>query len=211
MEISAMSQLMKFLCVLLLATNVFSGGDDRDSGPVESLDELVAFDPCTDNGDTDKVYTTLILSATSDFLEGEIISAGSSTQAIIASYDSENSSLIYFQTADTGYGSFTEGDAITGAISGVGNVKEVVVDTMSPCSDQIVSVDEEALNMTFEEPKIAIEEEAKTVVEETVNNVIDFVGDTYKKIYDTCDESIKSKNVIIANTCAIVITGMIML
>ncbi len=71
------NQLIKFLCVLLLATNVVAGGDDRDSGPVESLDEVVVFDPCTDDGGTDTMYTSLVLSSDSGFVGGEIISAES--------------------------------------------------------------------------------------------------------------------------------------
>ena len=153
------NQLIKFLCVLLLATNVVAGGDDRDSGPVESLDEVVAFDPCTDDSESDTVYASLVLSGDSGFVGGEIISAESGSQAIVASYDSETSTLIYFQTADTGYGSFAEDDVITGALSGVGTVEEVVVEAAMPCGEQMVSIDEEALEMTLE-PKTALEEAA---------------------------------------------------
>ena len=90
------NQLIKSLCILLLATNVVAGGDDRDSGPVESLDEVVAFDPCTDESGDDTVYTSLILSG-DGFIAGERISAQSGTEAIVASYNFEKNTLVYFQ------------------------------------------------------------------------------------------------------------------
>ncbi|MGE4570903.1 MAG: hypothetical protein AAEF72_06175, partial [Gammaproteobacteria bacterium] len=164
------NQLIKFLCILLLATNVVAGGDDRDSGPVESLDEVVVFDPCTDDSDADTVYTSLILSSDSGFVGGQIISAESGTQAIVASYDDETHTLIYFQTAETGYGSFAEDDVITGALSGAGTVEEVVVEAAMPCGEQMVSIDEEALEMTLE---------PKTVLEEAADNVVEFFEETF--------------------------------
>ena len=197
------NQLIKFLCVLLLATNAFAGGDDRDSGPVESLDEIVAFDPCTDESAGDTVYTSLILSGDSGFLAGEIISSESGTQAIIASYDSEENTLIYFQTAETGYGSFSTDDVITGSNFGVGTIEEVVVEAAMPCGEQIVSIDEEALVMTVEEPK--------TILEEAADSVAEFVAETFDDMLETCEDTFESDDELVANTCAIVMTGMLML
>ena len=196
------NQLIKFLCVLLLATNVFAGGDDRDSGPVESLDEVVAFDPCTDESAGDTVYTSLILSGDSGFVAGEIISAESGTQAIVASYDADASTLIYFQNTETGYGSFAEDDVITGAISGVGVITEVVVEAAMPCGEQIVSIDEEALVMTVEEPK--------TVLEEVSDNVAEFVEETFDSMYESCEDTFESDDTMVANTCAAVLTIMLL-
>lgn len=196
------NQLIKFLCVLLLATNVVAGGDDRDSGPVESLDEVVVFDPCTDDGGADTMYTSLILSSDSGFVGGEIISAESGTQAIVASYDDETHTLIYFQTAETGYGSFSEDDVITDALSGVGTITEVVVEAAMPCGEQMVSIDEEALAMTLE---------PKTVLEEAADNVVEFFEETFESMTETCEDTFESDDEFVANTCAIVLTGMLML
>lgn len=213
------NQLIKFLCVLLLASNVVAGGDDRDSGPVESLDEVlvvddrdsgsaatldevVAFDPCTDDSEADTMYTSLILSSDSGFVGGEIISAESGTQAIVASYDDETHTLIYFQTAETGYGSFAEDDAITGALSGVGTVEEVVVEAAMPCGEKMVSIDEEALEMTLE---------PKTVLEKAADNVAAFIVETFESMTETCEDTFESDDPLVANTCALVLTGMLML
>lgn len=196
------NQLIKFLCVLLLATNVVAGGDDRDSGPVESLDEVVVFDPCTDDGGTDTMYTSLVLSSDSGFVGGEIISAESGTQAIVTSYDDETHTLIYFQTAETGYGSFAEDDVITGALSGVGTITEVVVEAAMPCGEQMVSIDEEALEMTLE---------PKTVLEEAADNVVEFFEETFESMTETCEDTFDSDDPLVANTCALVLTGMLML
>jgi len=196
------NQLIKFLCVLLLATNVVAGGDDRDSGPVESLDEVVVFDPCTDDSGTDTMYTSLVLSSDSGFVGGEIISAESGTQAIVASYDDETHTLIYFQTAETGYGSFAEDDVITGAFSGVGTITEVVVEAAMPCGEQMVSIDEEALEMTLE---------PKTVLEEAADNVVEFFEETFESMTETCEDTFDSDDPLVANTCALVLTGMLML
>ena len=196
------NQLIKFLCVLLLAGNVVAGGDDRDSGPVESLDEVVAFDPCTDEGGADTMYTSLILSSDSGFAGGEIISAESGTQAIVASYDDETHTLIYFQTAETGFGSFAEDDVITGALSGVGTIMEVVVEAAIPCGEQMVSIDEEALEMTLE---------PKNILEEATDNVVEFFEETFESMTETCEDTFESDDEFVANTCAIVLTGMLML
>lgn len=66
-----------------------------------------------------------------DIIEG----ASSSTQAYVAYYDSANEYLYYFQTDDTGYGDFTDGESLaaigsgtsTGAVatSGASNAAEV--------------------------------------------------------------------------------------
>jgi len=196
------NQLIKFLCVLLLATNVVAGGDDRDSGPVESLDEVVVFDPCTDESGDDTVYTSLVLSGDSGFIAGEFISAQSGTEAIVASYNSEENTLIYFQTAETGYGSFAEDDVITGALSGVGTITEVVVEAAMPCGEQMVSIDEEALEMTLE---------PKTVLEEAADNVVEFFEETFESMTETCEDTFESDDEFVANTCAIVLTGMLIL
>lgn len=195
------NQLIKSLCILLLATNVVAGGDDRDSGPVESLDEVVAFDPCTDESGDDTVYTSLILSG-DGFIAGERISAQSGTEAIVASYNFEKNTLVYFQTADTGYGSFAEDDVITGALSGVGTITEVVVEAAMPCGEQMVSIDEGALEMTLE---------PKTVLEEAADNVVEFFEETFESMTETCEDTFESDDEFVANTCAIVLTGMLML
>jgi len=198
------NQLIKFLCVLLLATNVVAGGGDRDSGPVESLDEIVTADPCTDDGDTDTViYTSLILSSDSGFVEGEIISTESGSQAIVASYDAEAHTLVYYQTPVTGIGHFIEGELITGSLSGVGTVEEIIVDAATPCAEQMVSVDAEPLEMTLEEPK--------TGLEKVVDDVAVFVEETFDLMYESCEDTFESDEVFVANTCALILTGMLML
>ena len=204
MEVSVTNQLIKFLCVLLLATNVVAGGDDRDSGPVESLDEIVTAEPCTDDGDTDTViYTSLILSSDSGFVEGEIISTESGSQAIVASYDAEAHTLVYYQTPVTGIGHIIEGELITGSLSGVGTVEEIIVDAATPCAERIVSLDAEPLEMTLEVPK--------TGLEQVVGVVTEFVETSFDLMYENCEDTFESDDVWVANTCALILTGMLML
>ena len=198
------NQLIKFLCVLLLATNVVAGGGDRDSGPVESLDEIVTADPCTDDGDTDTViYTSLILSSDSGFVGDEIISAESGSQAIVVSYDAETHILVYYQTAETGIGHFIEGELITGSLSGVGTVEEIIVDAATPCAERIVSLDAEPLEMTLEVPK--------TGLENLVGVVTEFVEMSFDLMYENCEDTFESDDVWVSNTCALILTGMLIL
>ena len=215
------NQLIKFLCVLFLATNVFAGGDDSDSGPTESLDEIltaderdsgsvetldrvVAEDPCANDGDTNNtIYMSLILSGDSGFVKLDIISVESGSQAIVASYDSESHTLIYYQTAAiTGIGSFVAGELITGKLSGVGTIEEVVVDAaVMPCAEQMVSTDKSAVDMDVD----------KTPLEKITGTVIVFVGKTFESMIETCEDTFESDDPLVANTCAIILTGMLML
>jgi hypothetical protein len=204
MEVSVTNQLIKFLCVLLLATNVVAGGGDSDSGPVETLDKVVIADPCTDDGDTDTViYTSLILSSDSGFVGDEIISAESGSQAIVVSYDAETHILVYYQTAETGIGHFIEGELITGSLSGVGTVEEIIVDAATPCAERIVSLDVEPLEMTLEVPK--------TGLEKVVGAVTEFVEMSFDLMYENCEDTFESDDVWVSNTCALILTGMLIL
>jgi len=57
-------QLIKLLCLLLLALNVFSGGNESDSLLMESLDEVLIeeYKPCSDQSDISSLEVNTISS-----------------------------------------------------------------------------------------------------------------------------------------------------
>jgi hypothetical protein len=71
-----------------------------------------------------------------------------------------------------------------------------------PCGEQMVSIDEEALEMTLE---------PKTVLEEAADNVVEFFEETFESMTETCEDTFDSDDPLVANTCALVLTGMLML
>ena len=88
------NQLIKFLCLLFLTSNVFSGGNESESLLMEALDEVLTeeYKPCSDQSDlnSSEVYTIsslMIISEGSFFIEGEVITSSNGAQAIVDSYD----------------------------------------------------------------------------------------------------------------------------
>ena len=172
-------QLIKLLCLLLLALNVFSGGNESDSLLMESLDEVLIeeYKPCSDQSDISSlevniISSLMIVSEDSSFAEGEVITSASGVQAIVDSYDVETQKLTYHQDANTGFETFLLNETITGASSEIAIVKEFIIDLTIPCSELIVSIEEEPQQMIFtpkestEEAKLAAEKAAAEMMAE---------------------------------------------
>ena len=163
-------KLIKFLCLLLLALNVFSGGNESDSLLMESLDEVLIeeYKPCSDQSDissleVNTISSLMIVSENSLFTEGEVITSASGVQAIVDSHDVKTQKLTYHQDAHTGFETFLLNEKITGSSSGIAIVKEFIIDLTIPCSELIVSIEEEPQQMIFTPKKSA--EEAKATAE----------------------------------------------
>ena len=160
------TQLIKFLCLLLLALNVFSSGNESDSLLLETLEEVLIeeYKPCSDQSDINSlevstISSLMIVSEGSFFTEGEVITSSSGVQAIVDSYDVETQKLTFHQSANTSFETFLLGETITGSSSGLATVKEFIIDLAIPCSELIVSIEEEPQQMIFILKELA--EEAK--------------------------------------------------
>jgi len=159
-------QLIKFLFLLLLALNVFSAGNESDSLLLKTLDDVLIeeYKPCSDESDISSfevstISSLMIISGGSFFTEGEVITSSSGVQAIVDSYDVETQKLTFHQDANTGFETFLLNETITGSSSEIATVKEFIIDLTIPCSELIVSIEEEPQQMIFTSKESA--EEAK--------------------------------------------------
>ena len=171
MQDNLFKKLIKFLCLLLLTSNVFSGGNESDSLLMETLDEVLTeeYKPCSDQSDLNSlevntISSLMIVSEGSIFIEGEVITSSSGVQAIVDSYDVETQKLTYHQDANTGFETFVLNETITGTFSGIASVKEFIIDLTIPCAELIVSIEEEPQQMIFL-PKQSAEEAKAAAVE----------------------------------------------
>jgi hypothetical protein len=91
----------------------------------------------------------MLLKGEGSFNQGDEIMSSSNVKAIVESYDSEKKQLTYYQTAETGFRSFSIGDKLVGKGSNVLTIEEFVMDFVVPCSDLIVSIEEDPEQMIF--------------------------------------------------------------
>ena len=161
-------KLIKFFCLLLLALNVFSDGNESDSLSLETLEEVLIeeYKPCSDQSDINSfevntISSLMIVSEGSLFTEGVVITSSSGVQAIVDSYDVETQKLTFYQDASTGFETFLLNETIAGNSSEIATVKEFIIDLTIPCSELIVSIEEEPQQMIFITKESA--EEAKAV------------------------------------------------
>ena len=159
-------QLIKLLFLLLLALNVFSAGNESDSLLLKTLDDVLIeeYKPCSAESDISSfevstISSLMIVSGGSFFTEGEVITSSSGVQAIVDSYDVETQKLTFHQDANTGFETFLLNETITGSSSEIATVKEFIIDLTIPCSELIVSIEEEPQQMIFTSKESA--EEAK--------------------------------------------------
>ena len=136
-----------------MSSSVHSGGDEI-SVLQEELDMVLMKDPCfdqleTDIDEDDNITSVMLLKGEGSFNQGDEIMSSSNVKAIVESYDSEKKQLTYYQTAETGFRSFSIGDKLVGKGSNVLTIEEFVMDFVVPCSDLIVSIDEDPEQMIF--------------------------------------------------------------
>ena len=158
MKNNLISSFVKLALILLISTNVYSGGDDEDSLIQETLDMVLVdeYKPCSDQSDFDSTEintatSLMLLSGDAIFAEGDEIISSNNTRAIVSSYNIKTNELMYYQTAKTGFKSFLIGEKITTTSSdtGVSSIKEFVNDFIVPCSELIVSIEENPQQMVF--------------------------------------------------------------
>ena len=142
-----------FLCFILISTSSFSGGDDI-SVLQEELDMILMEDPCFNQleGDIDdegNITSVMLVKGDGSFSQGDEIMSSSNVKAIVESYDSKKNQLTYYQTAETGFRSFSIGDKLVGKGSNIVTIEEFVLDFVVPCSDLVVSIEENPEQMIF--------------------------------------------------------------
>jgi hypothetical protein len=147
------SSFLSSFFILLMSSSVYSGGDEL-SVLQEELDMVLMKDPCfdqleTDIDEDDNITSVIRLKGEGSFNQGDEIMSSSNVKAIVESYDSEKNQLTYYQTAETGFRSFSIGDKLVGKGSNVLTIEEFVMDFVVPCSDLIVSIEEDPEQMIF--------------------------------------------------------------
>ncbi|ALE02621.1 hypothetical protein [Candidatus Pseudothioglobus singularis] len=144
------------LFLLLFFSSVgFAGGDDT-SALQEELDMVLMeeLNPCFDQlegdiNDDSNITSVIKLSGLGAFNQGDEIMSSSNVKAIVESYDPKTNQLTYYQTAKTGFRSFSIGEKLVGKGSNVLTIEELVLDFVVPCSDLIVSIEEDPGQMIF--------------------------------------------------------------
>ena len=154
-----MSKIFNFFSILLLVfffSNAGYAGDDDISVLQEELDMVLMdeYNPCfdqleSDMNDDSHITSVLKLSGVGGFNQGDEIMSSSNVKAIVESYDPVKNQLTYYQTAKTGFRSFSIGEKLVGKGSDVLTIEEFVLDFVVPCSDLIVSIEEDPEQMIF--------------------------------------------------------------
>ena len=139
--------------LILISTSSFSGGDDI-SVLQEELDMILMEDPCfnqleSDIDDEGNITSVMLIKGDGSFTQGDEIMSSSNVKAIVESYDSDKNQLTYYQTAETGFRSFSIGEKLVGKGVNVVTIEEFVLDFVVPCSDLIVSIEENPEQMIF--------------------------------------------------------------
>ena len=163
--------------IILLSTSSFAGGDEI-SVLQEEIDVALMNDPCFDQleGDIDddgNLTSVMLLKGNGSFAQGDEIMSSSNVKAIVEFYDSDKNHLTYYQTAETGFRSFSIGDKLVGKGSSVVTIEEFVMDFVVPCSDLVVSIEEnpEQMIFVFAESEAAIQ--AKLAAKEMMAEIIE--------------------------------------
>ncbi len=149
-------KLFSILFLIFFISSVGHAGGDDISALQEELDMVMLdeFNPCFDQlegdiTDEDNITSVMRLSGAGSFSQGDEIMSSSNVKAIVDSYNSETNQITYYQTAQTGFRSFSIGEKIVGKGSDVLIIEEFVLDFVVPCSESIVSIEEEPEQMIF--------------------------------------------------------------
>jgi len=181
MKNNLINTFVKLALILLISTNVYSGGDDEDSLIQETLDMVLVdeYKPCSDQSDFDSTEintatSLMLLSGDAIFADGDEIISSNNTRAIVSSYNIKTNELMYYQTAKTGFKSFLIGEKITSTSSdtGVSYIKEFVNDFLVPCSELVVSIEENPQQMVFIFADSAAAIKAKIAAQEMMAEII---------------------------------------
>ena len=118
--------------IFFISSSVFAGGntisvlqEELDMALIEEYNPC--FDQLEDDINIDSNITSVIkLSGLGDFNQGDEIMSSSNVKAIVESYNPKTNHLTYYQTAKTGFRSFSIGEKIVGKGSDVLTVEELV-------------------------------------------------------------------------------------
>jgi colicin import membrane protein len=156
MKNNLISILIKLVSFLLLSFNVHSSDDINDSvmQGVSDIMLMDEFSSCTDQYEindleSNNITSSLLLSGNAFFAQGDMIIGSTNARAIVDSYDPSTNKLIYYQTAKTGFKSFSLGEKLVSKGEIVSIIKEFILDFGVPCSDLVVSIEESPEQMIF--------------------------------------------------------------
>jgi colicin import membrane protein len=148
--------LIQLTCLLLISHSVYSSDveselKEQEVLDIEYLDEYGSCEDQYDNNnlESNNITSSLLLSGDSFFAPGDLIISSTNARAIVDSYDSSTNKLIYYQTAETGFKSFSLGEKLVGKGENVSIIEEFVLDFGVPCSDLVVSIEESPEQMMF--------------------------------------------------------------
>ena len=113
--------LIQLTCLLLISHSVYSSDveselKEQEVLDIEYLDEYGSCEDQYDNNnlESNNITSSLLLSGDSFFAPGDLIISSTNARAIVDSYDSSTNKLIYYQTAETGFKSFSLGKKLVG-------------------------------------------------------------------------------------------------
>jgi len=144
--------LIPLVCLLLTSHNAYSNDDEKDLQLQKVL--LNEYSSCSDQyeiNDSEAHYITssLLLSGDAFFSKGDMIISSTNAKAIVDSFDLSSNTLIYYQTAKTGFKSFSPGEKLVGKGVNVSSVEKFILDFGVPCADLVVSIEENPEQMMF--------------------------------------------------------------
>jgi hypothetical protein len=153
MKNNFISILIKLACLLLISTSV-SSDSDESAGDALDISLIAEYSSCADlyeinESEINNLTSILLLSGEAFFVEGDMVMSSTNAKAIVDSYDPISNKLTYYQTAKTGFKSFSLNEKLVGRGAGVSTIEEFVLDFGVPCSDLIVSIEESPEQMMF--------------------------------------------------------------
>jgi len=144
------------LLIFLISINVFAEDNLDESLLQENLEIVIneEYKPCSDQSESNSLEnnsptSAMILTGNAIFMKGDEVISSRNARAITSSFDKDSNKLIYYQNATTGFKSFLIDDKISGKKGGISSIKEFVYDLIVPCSESIVSIEDNPEQMIF--------------------------------------------------------------
>ena len=144
------------LLIFLISINVFAEDNLDESLLQENLEIVIneEYKPCSDQSESNSLEnnsptSAMILSGNAIFTKGDEVISSRNARAITSSFDKDSNKLTYYQNATTGFKSFLIDDKISGKNGGISSIKEFVYDLIVPCSESIVSIEDNPEQMIF--------------------------------------------------------------
>ena len=148
----------RILFLLIVSLSAYSSEEDNISSTQETLNMVLVenYEPCSDGLDFESVENNpisniMLLYGNATFSIGDEIISSNNARAIVSSFNIKTNQLTFYQAARTGFRSFLIGEKITtiSGNSGSSTVEEFVHDFVIPCSEMVVSMEENPEQMFF--------------------------------------------------------------